>query len=89
MQCQTFSQIPGEHACRIKGLKRFECFVDELDRGAKPLGEIVEIAAHIAVFIDHIDDVVANKPLGGIAYGNLKLAHEVFAQSDFFRDEGV
>ena len=57
---QTFAQVAGQHPARLEALHYAQNLFDQLERCAEKLGESVEIAAQIAGFVGHVDQMLTD-----------------------------
>jgi len=80
LQAQAIPEVAGEHAGRIESLQDIEHLSDEAGRCAKLVGEIVEVEAQIARFVEGVDQVGADEPLGGIGDDHVELLGQIVGE---------
>ena len=87
LQREAFLQRAREHARRVERLQARQHAVDQLLRRAELLGERGEIRRQVSGVVHHVDEVLADEPLGRLLQDERKLLGEMLAQRDVVGDE--
>lgn len=85
LQCQAFREIARGDADRIELLQFLQNGLDQLERAAEALRKRLEIALHVARFVDQIDDLQTDQPRGRIGDLDAELLLQMLAQREVAR----